>query len=53
MIHNYVNVNHIVTPLLMRMPWCFTYKLEGSKQIGIKYFKDADVNNKVILEFYI
>jgi hypothetical protein len=33
----------------MRMPRCFTSKVEGNMRIGVKYFNDDDVvSNKAI-----
>jgi len=37
----------------MRMPGCFICKFNNNMQTRIKYFKDVNVNNKVILEFDI
>ena len=49
----YVVVDHPIAPLTMRMPGCFICKFNNNMQTRIKYFKDVNVNNKVILEFDI
>jgi len=48
-IHIYIHVNDVVTLVTMRMPRCFTSKVEGNMRIEVKYFYDDDVvSNKAI-----
>jgi len=48
-IHIYIHVNDVVTLVTMRIPRCFTSKVEGNMRIGVKYFNDDDVvSNKAI-----
>lgn len=51
-IYIYVDVNHVVGYLTMRMPRCFIGKFDDSKKTRKNYFKDVDVENKVIFKFY-
>ncbi|KAG6762087.1 hypothetical protein POTOM_032572 [Populus tomentosa] len=49
----YAVANHHIAPLTVRIPRCFICKFNNNMQARIKYFKDVNVNNKVILEFDI
>jgi hypothetical protein len=51
-IYIYVDVNHVVGYLTIRMPRCFIGKFDDSKKTRKNYFKDVDVENKVIFKFY-
>jgi len=51
-IHIYIHVNDVVTLITIRMPRCFTSKVEDNMRIGVKYFNDDDVvSNKAIQQF--
>jgi len=39
-IYIYIDANDVVALITMRMPRCFTYKVEGTKRIEVKYFND-------------
>lgn len=52
-IHIYVDGDHDVAHPTMKILRCFICKHHGNKKTRIKYFMDANVSNKVILEFDI
>ena len=47
-IHIYIDANDVVALVIIRMPRCFTNKVEGNVRIEVKYFNDDVVSNKVI-----